>query len=98
MAAFRFSHRAEADLAEIAHFTLRQWGEDQTIRYIDDLEACCRQLAETPELGRLCEDISRPGLHRMERGRHVIFYRPEPGGRRGLAPPATNWNLPAPAP
>jgi toxin ParE1/3/4 len=79
VSAFRFSLRAETDLAEIARYTLRQWGEDQTIRYIDDLEACCQQLAASPELGRLCDDV-RPGLRRMERGRHVIFYRQEPGG------------------
>jgi toxin ParE1/3/4 len=79
VAAFRFSRRAEADLIEIAHYTLKNWGEDQTIRYIDDLEACCQQLAVNPALGRPCEDI-RPGLRRIEYGRHVVFYRPEPTG------------------
>lgn len=79
MAAFRFSLRAEADLVNIARYTLERWGEDQTIRYIDDLEACCRQLADAPDLGRPCDDV-RPGLRRIERGRHVIFYRLRPDG------------------
>lgn len=79
MAAFRFSLRAEADLVEIARYTLQHWGVAQTTRYIGDLEACCRQLADAPELGRPCGYI-RPGLRRLERGRHVIFYRPEPDG------------------
>jgi toxin ParE1/3/4 len=79
VASFCFSVRAEADLADIARYTLERRGEDQTIRYIDDLEACCRQLADAPELGRACDD-ARPGLRRMERGRHVIFFRAEPGG------------------
>jgi plasmid stabilization system protein ParE len=50
VAGFRFSRRAEADLLEIARYTLHRWGEAQVIRYLDDLEACCRKLAENPTL------------------------------------------------
>ena len=74
MAAFRFSRRAEADLLGIARHTLRTWGAGQAVRYIDDLEACCRMLANNPGLGRAC-DYVRLGLRRMECGRHVVFYR-----------------------
>jgi len=35
----RFSRLAEADLLEIATYTLQTWGEDQAIRYIDNLKA-----------------------------------------------------------
>jgi toxin ParE1/3/4 len=31
-------------------------------------------LADNPVLGRACDDV-RPGLRRMESGRHVVFYR-----------------------
>ena len=79
MAVFRFSRRAEADLLSIGAYTLHTWGEDQTIRYIDDLEACCQMIADNPTLGRACDDV-RPGLRRMERGRHVVFYREGAGG------------------
>ena len=79
MAAFRFTRRAEADLLSIGAYTLRTWGEDQTIRYLDDLEACCQMLADNPTLGRVCDEV-RPGLRRMERGRHVVFYREDAGG------------------
>jgi toxin ParE1/3/4 len=79
VAAFRFTRRAEADLLSIGAYTLRTWGEDQTIRYLDDLEACCQMLADNPTLGRVCDDV-RPGLRRMERGRHVVFYREDAGG------------------
>jgi toxin ParE1/3/4 len=79
MRKFRLSHLAEADLIDIGTYSLNKWGEDQTIRYIDALEACCRQLADNPQLGRPCDQI-RPGLRRMEHGRHVIFYRIEPRG------------------
>jgi toxin ParE1/3/4 len=79
VSAFRFSQLAEADLLEIGAYTLRKWGEDQVVRYLDDLEACCEMLADSPALGRACDDI-RPGLRRMESGLHVVFYRQETGG------------------
>lgn len=79
MATVRLSRLAEADLLDIGIYTLRTWGEDQTIRYFDDLETCCLQLAKNPRMGRACGHI-RPGLHRMEHGRHVIFYRIEAAG------------------
>ena len=79
MTLFRFSRRAESDLLSIGAYTLRTWGEDQAVRYLDDLEACCRMLADNPALDRACHDV-RPGLRRMESGRHVVFYRGDGGG------------------
>jgi toxin ParE1/3/4 len=79
VARFHFSRRAQADLLEIGHYTLHRWGEDQTVRYLNDLETCCQRLADNPELGRPCEEI-RPGLRRIEHGRHVVFYRREVTG------------------
>lgn len=57
----------------------RSWGEALAVRYLSELEDCCRMLVDNPELGRVCDDI-RPGLRRMESGKHVIFYRRESGG------------------
>jgi toxin ParE1/3/4 len=75
----RFSRRAGADLLSIATYTLRTWGEEQTIRYLDDIEVCCQMLADNPALGRSCQQVL-PGLLRMEHGKHVIFYRRETAG------------------
>jgi toxin ParE1/3/4 len=79
VAAFHFSRRAEADLLEIGSYTLQTWGVDQVIRYLDQLEACCQRLANIPASGRSCADV-RPGLRRMEHGKHVIFYRQQQRG------------------
>jgi toxin ParE1/3/4 len=79
VAQFHFSGRAEADLLNIAAYTLETWGVKQVIRYIDDLETTCRRLAANAALGRRCDEV-RPGLRRMERGRHVVFYREEGEG------------------
>ena len=64
---------------DIGAYTLRTWGKDQTIRYIDALEDCCQRLADNPASGRPCNHV-RPGLRRMEQGKHVVFFRCEPGG------------------
>jgi len=64
---------------DIGAYTLRTWGDDQTVRYMDDLEACCRRLADNPASGRAC-DYVRPGLRRMEQGKHVVFFQRQPGG------------------
>jgi toxin ParE1/3/4 len=79
MPALRFSRRAEGDLLSIGAYTLSAWGEVQAARYLGDLEVCCQRLADNPALGRLCEHV-RPGLRRLERGKHVVFYRQERGG------------------
>jgi toxin ParE1/3/4 len=79
MASYRLSRMAETDLLGIATYTLNTWGQDQTVSYLDGLEACCRQLANKPELGRACDQV-RSGLRRMEYGRHVLFYRVEAKG------------------
>jgi toxin ParE1/3/4 len=36
-------------------------------------------LADNPALGRACPDV-RPGLRRVESGRHVVFYRGDAAG------------------
>jgi toxin ParE1/3/4 len=79
MPGFRFSRRAEADLMNIARYTLETWGEDQATQYVDDMETCCRRLADNPALGRACDHV-RSGLRRMEHGRHVVFYRQDGSG------------------
>jgi len=79
VAACRFSRAAEADLVSIGVYTLRAWGPAQTVRDLDEREACCQLLADNPAAGRPC-DYVRPGLRRMEHGKHVIFFRHEPGG------------------
>ncbi len=79
MALVQYSAGAERDVMSIADYTRNRWSEDQAIRYLDDLEACCEKLATFPELGRACDDV-RPGLRRMEHGKHVIFYRQQTEG------------------
>jgi len=79
LAVFRFSRQAEADLLGIAEYTLRTWGIAQIARYLAELKVFCKTLADNPSLGRSCDDV-RPGLRRLEHGKHVVFYRRELAG------------------
>jgi toxin ParE1/3/4 len=79
VSSIRYSNEAERDLNDIVDYTLDVWGADQALQYLSELEGCFNSLAAMPSMGRACPRIY-PGLYRIERGRHVIFYRPEPGG------------------
>ena len=74
MAFLRYSIRADADLLDVAIYTLVTWSGEQAERYMRELEDCCRLLADNPKIGRECDHISR-GLRRIESGKHVVFYR-----------------------
>jgi toxin ParE1/3/4 len=64
---------------KIGSYTIKEWGQAQAGRYLEEIEECCQRLADNPDLGRSC-DYVRPGLRRLEHGKHVVFYRRERGG------------------
>ena len=68
-------------MLSIGKYTLQTWGQAQTDRYIIELKVCCRLIASNPLIGRSCDQV-KLGLRRMEKGKHVLFYRQEPGGIR----------------
>jgi toxin ParE1/3/4 len=69
----RISRQAEADMLDIAEYSLRQWGEAQAARYLAQLAGCCRRVADYPLIGCACPWIL-PGLRRIEQGSHVVFF------------------------
>lgn len=79
MPVLRLSKLARLDLIEIADYTVDNWGLQQAVRYLDGLEGCFKQLAQSPGLGRPCDEI-RPGYRRMEHEMHVAFYRVDQDG------------------
>lgn len=79
MAELRLSRRAATDLAEIADYTIAEFGIDQARRYRDQFQACFRSLLDNPQLGRSAEEVA-PGLRRIRQQAHVVFYRVEQDG------------------
>lgn len=75
MAELRLSRRAASDLAEIADYTIAEFGIDQARHYRDQLQACFQSLLANPQLGRSAEVA--PGVRRIRQQAHVVFYRVE---------------------
>lgn len=75
MRELRISHRADADLAEIATYTTAEFGVEQARTYRDQFRACFASLLENPHLGRTADELA-PGLRRIRQQAHVVFYLP----------------------
>jgi toxin ParE1/3/4 len=70
-----FRREASDDLRRIASETRRVWGEDQAKRYVAGLRTEIKSLRDFPL--RYPELEPRPGLRRMNSGRHAVIYRVE---------------------
>jgi toxin ParE1/3/4 len=76
---YRLSNRADSDIAEIADYTVRQFGIKQARRYRDGLEAVFQRLAQYQNSGRSAGHLA-PGLRRMKYESHVIFFLHDEAG------------------
>lgn len=79
MPVYKFTEKAESDLATIIDYTLGTWGAAQAVKYLDGLESLAETLAQTPDLGRAREEIHK-GLIVFPYERHLLFYRKERHG------------------
>ena len=67
------SRLADADLADIADFTIAEFGIAQARKYRDQFQACFDSLLANPLLGRSADEVA-PGLRRIRQQAHVVFY------------------------
>ena len=74
MKAFALTHKAKADLYAIAFFTEKTWGREQRNLYIKQLDEAFHMLADTPLVGKACDDI-KTGYKKFPQGSHIIFYK-----------------------
>lgn len=72
MIALKFRAVAVADMRRVAHETRAAWGEAQAALYSSKLRDDIKRLREFPL--RFPEYDPRPGLRRMNSGRHAVFY------------------------
>ena len=79
MAKVRLTRRAAADLAEIAAYTIAQFGIAQARRHRDAFEQEFSGLLARPRRGRPVDWLA-PGLRRVRVGSHAVFYRPDERG------------------
>jgi toxin ParE1/3/4 len=72
--AFFLTQKALGDLKAIARYTELEWGRQQRNKYLHDMDACFRSLAENPDQGQPCNTI-RQGYRKHRLHKHVVFYR-----------------------
>lgn len=66
--------QAEQDLVEIWLYTLDEWGEYQANKYLDDLDAVLRLLAEQPLICRERTELNPP-VRTHHHAHHLIVYQ-----------------------
>ena len=74
MKTFALTHKAKTDLRAIALFTEKTWGREQRNLYIKQLDEVFHMLANTPLVGKACDDI-KAGYKKIPQGSHIIFYK-----------------------
>jgi toxin ParE1/3/4 len=79
MPTFKFTGKAEQDLATIIDHTLVNWGVAQAGKYVDGLEELAATLAQTPDIGKSRDDLDK-GLIVFPYEKHLLFYRKERQG------------------
>lgn len=79
MSDFQVTAKALQDLRAIGRYTEKTWGRDQRNDYLSKIDAAFHLLAQTPEVGRACDDV-RPGYRKYHVGRHFRFFRLAAGG------------------
>lgn len=74
MAKFSFTNKALTDLEEIWDYTVENWSENQAEKYYNLIMASCKDLANTPQLGKSYAFVSQ-NLQGYKCGEHIIFYQ-----------------------
>ncbi|CDL85198.1 type II toxin-antitoxin system RelE/ParE family toxin [Xenorhabdus szentirmaii] len=70
---YRLTPDARADLIEIRRFTVKQWGQAQSEKYLSGLQQTLCLLAITPSLGKERPDVGA-GVLSFPYVSHVIYY------------------------
>lgn len=68
------SARAKADIKTIATYTIKKFGEDQSLKYAQGLKHILTDLGNNPELGKRYVAIKNKMLFRYRYKAHVLFY------------------------
>lgn len=73
MTAYRLTPDAQTDLIEIRRYTLKQWGAEQSKKYLLELRQTIRVLSETPTLGKQRHEVG-VDVFSFPYVSHVIYY------------------------
>ena len=68
------SEETDFDLEDIFEYTFAEFGLDQAIKYLDEIEVVFIKIVKTPQIGRTRDEIKQ-GLYSLPIGMHIVFYR-----------------------
>lgn len=68
------SVKAKGDIKSIAKYTIKEFGENQSLKYAHGLKEVLGELANNPELGRRYVAVKNQMLLRYRYKSHIIFY------------------------
>lgn len=74
MANYVLTNKAVDDLSNIWNYTCEIWSENQADKYYNMLLDYCQDLANTPTLGKVYDEINEEILG-FKASHHIIFYR-----------------------
>ena len=70
---YKLTPDAQSDLVEIRRFTLSQWGNNQSKKYLSELRQVIRLLSETPNLGKQQQGLGLD-IFSFPHSSHVIYH------------------------
>ncbi len=73
MAAYRLTRDAQTDLMEIRRYTLKQWGVEQSKKYLLELRQTIKVLSETPTMAKQRNEVGN-NVFSFSHVSHVIYY------------------------
>mgnify|MGYP000067739126 FL=1 len=73
MTVYRFTPDAQTDLIEIRRYTLKNWGIEQSKKYLLELRQTIRVLSETPAMGKQRHEVG-VDVFSFSHASHVIYY------------------------
>lgn len=71
---YELSDAADQDISKIFDYTEEEFGFDQAVAYVSELEDLFNLLIENPEIGRSRNEI-RTNLRSLKKLSHIVFYR-----------------------
>jgi len=73
MLSYKFTQDARADLLNIRKYTLKTWGREQSVKYLQELNKTLLLLSDSPSIGIQRTDISLITFS-FPYASHIIYY------------------------
>jgi toxin ParE1/3/4 len=73
MLSYKFTQDARADLLNVRKYTLKTWGREQSVKYLQELNKILLLLSDSPSIGIQRTDISLTTFSFIYAS-HIVYY------------------------